>query len=213
MRPARPVRALPVNRHDILRAYDRYAPVYDFVFGAALDNGRRALLRAVAAEPVKRLLEVGVGTGLTLHRYPAQAQIVGLDLSVPMLEQARRSVLQKRLDHVTLVCGDAEALPFADASFDCVTLPYVLSVTPDPSRLMHELRRVCTPGGRVLIVNHFRGAGGWRWAESLVSGFADRVGFDSQLDMQSTFNGHASSIERVEGVNFGLSKLVVLRND
>jgi phosphatidylethanolamine/phosphatidyl-N-methylethanolamine N-methyltransferase len=202
-----------VNRRDILRAYDRYAPVYDIVFGAALENGRRAMLRAVAAEPVTRLLEVGVGTGLTLHHYPRHAQVVGLDLSFAMLDKARRSVARRGLQHVTLVCGDAEALPFADASFDCVTLPYVLSVTPDPTRLMHESKRVCTPGGRVLIVNHFRGAGGWRWAESLAGGFADRVGFDSQLDMASTFNGHAHSIERVEGVNLGLSKLVVLRND
>jgi phosphatidylethanolamine/phosphatidyl-N-methylethanolamine N-methyltransferase len=201
-----------VNRHDILRAYARYAPVYDLVFGRALDNGRRALLRAVAAEPVMRLLEVGVGTGLTLHRYPRDAQIVGLDLSPSMLEQARRSVEKKGLRDVTLVCGDAEALPFADGSFDCVTLPYVLSVTPNPQRLMDELRRVCTPGGRILIVNHFRGAGGWGWAESMVSSFADRVGFDSQLDMNSAFNGHAHNIERVDGVNFGLSKLVVIRN-
>jgi phosphatidylethanolamine/phosphatidyl-N-methylethanolamine N-methyltransferase len=200
-----------VNRDAILRAYARYAPVYDLVFGRALDGGRRALLREVAAEPVRRLLEVGVGTGLMLHRYPADALVVGLDLSASMLDHAQRRVRSQHLGNVTLVRGDAEALPFADASFDCVTLPYVLSVTPDPPRLMNELRRVCTPGGRVLIVNHFRGAGGWRWAESMMSTFADRVGFDSTLDMDTSFGNHARNIERVEGVNFGLSKLVVLR--
>jgi phosphatidylethanolamine/phosphatidyl-N-methylethanolamine N-methyltransferase len=201
-----------VNRTDILRAYARYAPVYDLVFGQALDHGRRAMLRAVAKEPVRRLLEVGVGTGLTLHRYPSAAVVVGLDLSASMLDHAQRRVRAKRLANVGLVCGDAENLPFADGSFDCVTLPYVLSVTPNPQRAMDELERVCAPGGRIMIVNHFRGAGGWRWAESMISAFADRVGFDSMLDMDSSLGAHARRIERVDRVNLGLSKLVVLRN-
>ena len=201
-----------MNRTDILRAYARYAPVYDLVFGQALDHGRRAMLRAVTKEPVQRLLEVGVGTALTLHRYPSAAGIVGLDLSPSMLERARRHVHERALSNVMLVCGDAENLPFADASFDCVTLPYVLSVTPNAQQAMDEARRVCAPGGRVMIVNHFRGAGGWRWAESMVSAFADRVGFDSMLDMDSSLGTHAQRIERVERVNLGLSKLVVLRN-
>ncbi len=201
-----------VNRDAILRAYARYAPVYDLVFGRALDHGRSAMLRAVAKEPVRRLLEVGVGTGLTLHRYPPGAHVVGLDLSVSMLNQARRSVHAKGLANVSLVCADAENLPFADSSFDCVTLPYVLSVTPNPQRTIDELGRVCTAGGRIMIVNHFRGAGGWGWAESMISTFADRVGFDSMLDMDSSLGAHARRIERVDRVNLGLSKLVVLRN-
>jgi phosphatidylethanolamine/phosphatidyl-N-methylethanolamine N-methyltransferase len=201
-----------LNRDDIQRTYARYAPVYDLLFGRALDNGRLQLARAVAREPVTRLLEVGVGTGLLLHTYPRDAFIVGLDISASMLEQAKHRLTAHRLEQVTLMLADAERLPFPDGAFDCITLPYVLSVTPDLGRLLGELRRVCRPGGRIVIVNHFRGASGWQWIERGVSAFADRVGFDSMLTLDATLGPLERCIEHRESVNlFGLSKLLVLR--
>ena len=111
-----------------------------------------------------------------------------------------------------LVHCDAELLPFADASFDCVTLPYVLSVTPNPERLMAESRRVCTPGGQILVVNHFKGAGVWQVAERLMAPLADRIGFRSTMTMD-TLESPQWQIVSVRNVNlFGLSKLVELRN-
>lgn len=205
-----------LDRKAVLAVYRWYAPMYDLLFGRLLEAGRVALAGAVPVG-TQRLLEVGVGTGLALPRYPHAAQLVGVDLSLEMLARARRRVQdtglhsERRAAH--LLRADAEQLPFADASFDCVTLPYVLSVTPNPERLLAELRRVCCAGGRILILNHFSGAGVWGGAERLLAGMAHRVGFDSQIS--STILEHSDwTLRELRSVNlFGLSKLAVLANE
>lgn len=202
-----------LSREAVRRVYRFYAPVYDFVFGLLLDSGRAALARAI--DPAaRRVLEVGVGTGLALKRYPAKAQVVGVDLSEEMLMRAMpRAERLRGARAVDLVCADAEHLPFPDDSFDAITLPYVLSVTPNPQALLRELRRVCRPGGQILILNHFRGAQGMGLLERMLGRFAHRVGFDSQLDMDSTLGTQDWTREQVQPVNlFGLSRLVLLRN-
>jgi phosphatidylethanolamine/phosphatidyl-N-methylethanolamine N-methyltransferase len=201
------------NTDAVRAAYRRYAPIYDYVFGRVLEGGRVAMAKALQAQPPQRLLEVGVGTGLALHHYPATTAITGLDISMEMLDKAKARVESLRLPNVTLVCGDAERLPFDDASFDCVTLPYVLSVTPHPLALLAELRRVCAPGGSIYIINHFKGAGAWRLVEPLVGPIADRIGFNSMMDMASTIHTQRWDVQGVHSVNLlGLSKLVVIRN-
>jgi phosphatidylethanolamine/phosphatidyl-N-methylethanolamine N-methyltransferase len=202
-----------ISNATLLRVYQWYAPFYDFVFGRPLDSGRHALAAALVPQQPTRILEVGVGTGRALPRYPLTAQVCGLDLSPAMLTRAQRQVKRHALNNVELLCADAEQLPFADASFDCVTLPYVLSVTPNPQALLAELRRVCAPGGHIYILNHFSGAGPWRWSERLLAPLAARVGFRSTLPMEPTLACGAWTLLEVQSVNlFGLSKLVVLRN-
>ena len=206
-----------LNREAVLKVYRGYAPLYDLLFGRLLEAGRAAMAAHVPAD-TQRLLEVGVGTGLALPRYPRTAQIVGLDLSPDMLARARARVRDSGLqDHTgqapALLCADAEQLPFKDASFDCITLPYVLSVTPNPARLLAELRRVCRPGGRVLILNHFSGAGVWGGAERLLAGLAHRVGFNSRLPI-SVLDQPGWTLAALRSVNLlGLSKLAVLSDD
>ncbi len=108
---------------------------------------------------------------------------------------------------------DAEHLRFADHSFDCVTVPYVLSVTPNPQRLISELRRVCKPDGHIVIVNHFSGSRFWWLLEHMVKSIADRIGFRSDFDYAKHILPYDWQVEKVESVNmFGLSKLVVIRN-
>jgi phosphatidylethanolamine/phosphatidyl-N-methylethanolamine N-methyltransferase len=202
-----------ISKSAVLKAYRAYAPLYDFAFGRALDAGRAALANAVQMQAPRQLLEVGVGTGLALHRYPANMQICGLDLSPEMLARARQRVHERQLGDVSLICADAEQLPFADNSFDCITLPYVLSVTPDPQALLAEVRRVCRAGGHIYVLNHFSGAGPWRWAERLLAPVADRVGFRSTLPMDATLDSAEWTRLQVQDVNLlGLSKLVVLKN-
>jgi phosphatidylethanolamine/phosphatidyl-N-methylethanolamine N-methyltransferase len=202
-----------ITRAALLKVYRAYAPLYDFAFGRALDAGRAALANAVHAQAPRRLLEVGVGTGLALHQYPANTQICGLDLSPEMLARARQRVHARRLCDVSLICADAEQLPFDDDSFDCVTLPYVLSVTPNPQALLAEVRRACCPGGHIFVLNHFIGARGWRCAERLLAPLADRVGFRSSLSMEQTLACSAWTLLEVQSANLrGMSKLVVLRN-
>jgi phosphatidylethanolamine/phosphatidyl-N-methylethanolamine N-methyltransferase len=203
-----------LDRAALLKVYRGYAPLYDLLFGRLLEAGRKAMAARVPAG-AQRLLEVGVGTGLALPRYPSTAHIVGLDLSPDMLQRAQARVQARGLGkdadrYLQLLCADAEQLPFADATFDCVTLPYVLSVTPNPKRLLSELHRVCRPGGRVLIRNHFSGAGIWGGAERLLAGLAHRVGFNSRLPL-SVLEHPGWRLEALHSVNlFGLSKLAEL---
>lgn len=211
--PAASARPSVLSREAVVRAYGRYAPFYDRLFGGILDPGRRALADAVARAAPKRLLEVGVGTGLMLARYPATTAIVGVDLSRAMLDKAqfRAQALPGR--DIRLEVMDAEALAFEQDTFDCVTVPYVLSVTPDPRRLVSEIRRVCRPDGTILILNHFSGSRFWWLLERVVRPLADRVGFHSDFELRDQISRYDWKIEHVSDVNlFGLSKLVSIRN-
>jgi phosphatidylethanolamine/phosphatidyl-N-methylethanolamine N-methyltransferase len=195
------------------RAYRAYAPIYDQLFGAVLGHGRKALARAVIGLKPATLLEVGIGTGLMLDLYPEGTRLTGIDLSPHMLAraQARAHALANREIHLEL--ADAEKMAFPDASFDCVTLPYVLSVTPDPARLVAEVRRVCKKGGHIIVLNHFSGSPFWWLLERGVRSVADRVGFRSDFVYEEHILTHDWQVESVQSVNlFGLSKLVVLRN-
>jgi phosphatidylethanolamine/phosphatidyl-N-methylethanolamine N-methyltransferase len=137
--------------------YGRMTPLYDAVFGALLQEGRRRAmdyLKPVAGESV---LEVGVGTGADLREYPAPCHVTAIDLSMAMLEHARGRVEGVGVPHVTFAQMDATKLAFPDASFDAVYAPHVVNVVPDPLAIGRELARVCRPGGRVVLLNHFEG--------------------------------------------------------
>ena len=202
-----------ISEADVVTTYRRYAPVYDMLFGAVLEQGRRRLAEEVGRRAPGKLLEIGVGTGLVLGRYPEDAEITGIDISASMLEHAKAVAARLPGRRISLHRMDAEELAFPDATFDVVTVPYVLSVTPDPDRLSSELRRVCKPGGYILIVNHFSGQRGWRLLEALVRRVAGRIGFRSEFDFERNVPHPDWTVERVEAVNFlGLSRLVVIRN-
>lgn len=197
----------------IARTYQFYAPIYDMLFGAVLGPGRHAMARAVVQARPERLLEVGIGTGLMLADYPANTHITGIDLSPHMLDHARRRAVELARSNVVLEVMDAERMSFPDEAFDCVTLPYVLSVTTDPSRLVAEARRVCRKGGTIIVLNHFSGSRFWWLLERSVRSIADRIGFRSDFGFDEHILAHDWKVESVLPVNlFGLSRLVVLRN-
>lgn len=202
-----------ISGNDVISAYRRYAPVYDFLFGAVLEQGRRKLAAEVNHLNPRTLLEVGVGTGLVLGRYPANSNIVGIDISKSMLDRARSAAAKLPNHTISLHEMDGENLRFDDDTFDVVTVPYVLSVTPHPVRLASELRRVCKPGGYVLIANHFSGQRGWRVLETITKSIADRIGFRSEFSFEEHIPHKDWTVERVEAVNLlHLSRLVVIRN-
>lgn len=203
----------PILRTHVLRAYRFYAPFYDYLYGAVLDPGRRALAEAVVALRPESVLEIGVGTGLMLHRYPAESRIAGIDISEEMLGLARHRGKQLGRREITLEIMDAEAMDFPDSSFDCVTMPYVLSVTPDPERLIAEARRVCRKNGVILILNHFSGSRLWRCLERAVQPLADRIGFRSDFEYGEQILKYDWEIRSVRTVNLlGLSRLIEIRN-
>ncbi len=202
-----------ISTQDVVLTYRRYAPLYDLIFGGVLGPGRRRMAEAVVELDPDSVLEVGVGTGLALPHYPGRARVVGIDLSPEMLARAQALADQMPERDIALHAMNAEHLEFDDHSFDCVTVPYVLSVTPNPDRLVAELRRVCKPQGHIVIVNHFSGSRFWWLLERLVKPLADRIGFHSDFDYARHVLAHDWQVESSTPVNlFGLSRLVVIRN-
>lgn len=204
---------ISITQKDVVVTYRIYAPVYDWIFGAIFDPGRKVLADTVNALKPQKLLEIGVGTGLMLASYPASASIHGIDLSDDMLlkAQARANVLPRH--QIQLARMDAESLEFPDHSFDCVTLPYVLSVTPNPNRLIAEARRVCRPDGSILIVNHFSGSSTWWLLEKSFRTFAKRIGFRPDFTYTDNILHHDWQVLSVRNVNLlSLSKFIHIKN-
>jgi phosphatidylethanolamine/phosphatidyl-N-methylethanolamine N-methyltransferase len=203
----------PISVDNVVSAYRFYAPHYDRLFGAVLEPGRRALTQAVCAVRPASILEVGVGTGLTLSRYPAGSAVVGIDISDEMLDIARERAAKLAGRNIHLAAMNAEAMDFPDACFDCVAIPYVLSVTPHPERLVAEIRRVCRKGGTILILNHFSGSRFWWFLERAVRKLSNKIGFRSDFCYDEQILKYNWEILSVKKVNFlGLSRLVVIRN-
>ncbi len=173
-----------LNENTVKTAYRRWAPVYDNTFGRFTTEGRRHAVEIINQRN-GRVLEVGVGTGLSLPNYGSHLQIAGIDLSPEMLEKAREKVAEEALDNVTgLHEMDASDLKFADASFDTVAAMYVITVVPEPEKVMRELARVCKVGGQVVLVNHFSQEDGVRgWVERRMAPFADKLGWHPVFDM------------------------------
>lgn len=173
-----------IDESDVLVAYRRWAPFYDHTFGLVAGQSRRHSVQVINKSR-GRVLEVGVGTGLSLPDYKPHLEVVGIDLSPEMLEKARERVQQEHLDHVTgLHEMDASDLKFPDGSFDTVVAMFVMTVVPDPEKVMRELARVTKPGGEVLLVNHFSQHEGVRgWVERRMAPFADKIGWRSVFDV------------------------------
>jgi phosphatidylethanolamine/phosphatidyl-N-methylethanolamine N-methyltransferase len=180
-------RALSVTVVDndfLARVYENLASVYDFTFGPALHPGRVDAIQRMAIKPRDRVLEVGVGTGINAALYPTDCSVTGIDLSGSMLERARERIARKGVRHVRLLQMDAANLKFADDTFDIVYAPYVISVVPDPVAVAREMRRVCRPGGRIVILNHFRSKSRLgAWLERIIAPAAKYLGFKSDLDL------------------------------
>jgi phosphatidylethanolamine/phosphatidyl-N-methylethanolamine N-methyltransferase len=150
------------DRDVVEKAYAGWAPIYDVVFGAVFAPGRTAAVSA--AERVGgRILDVGVGTGISLAQYSSRNRIVGVDLSEPMLRRAKARIRRHHLAHVeTLAVMDAERLGFADAFFDVVVAQFVITAVPDPEAALDEFARVVKPGGEIVLVNHLGAETGLR---------------------------------------------------
>lgn len=163
----------------VREAYKRWAPVYDSTFGMIANRGRRKAVELINQRRGGRVLEVGVGTGLSLPHYAPYLKIFGVDISPDMLDKARERVDKHDLRNVEgLREMDAAHLDFADSAFDIVVAMYVMTVVPNPERVMQELERVCAPGGEVMIVNHFSQDNGARgWVERKMAPYADHLGW------------------------------------
>ena len=176
--------ATAVDQNLVDRLYARFASVYNGIFGPILHAGRVEAMRELPLKPDDEILEVGIGTGLTATLYPSNCRVMGIDLSEPMLREAARHVESHGRGNVRLWQMDASSLGFPDESFDVVYAAYVVSVVPDPVGVLREMRRVCRPGGRIVLLNHFLSANPILSAlERWISPLTVRAGFRSDLDL------------------------------
>lgn len=183
------------------RVYGKLSAVYDVAFGPVMQAGRKRAVAAMGPTAGCRVLEVGVGTGLNLSLYQPGTEVTGIDFSEEMLdradERAAREGLSPRLFQM-----DAADLRFPDASFDIVYAPYVISVVPDPVIVLREMLRVCRPGGRLLVLNHFRSPHPLlSRLEQWISPFTVHIGFKADVDMVTLFARAGLTPDWTEKVN------------
>ncbi len=196
------------------RVYSVLARVYDDAFDWALGPGRRNAVSRLPIRSGDRVLEVGVGTGLSFPFYPVDCQVTGIDISEPMLEQARERAETLGLD-VDLRVMDARDLEFPDATFDHVLAPYVISVVPEPERVMREVCRTCKPGGGVVVVNHFKSDKRVLAAmERAMTPVSQWLGFRLDLPVQRVLATPGLRVRRTARVNLlGLWQLIEMERE
>ena len=174
-----------VENDFVARVYEKLASSYDLIFGPTLHPGRLEAIERMTISPGDSVLEVGVGTGINLPLYPTSCAITGIDLSTSMLEKARERIFEKALRNCRVLEMDAAAMTFADETFDIVYAPYLISVVPDPVKVATEMFRVCRPGGRLVILNHFKSQNPvLSRIETAISPLTVHVGFKSDLDLR-----------------------------
>jgi phosphatidylethanolamine/phosphatidyl-N-methylethanolamine N-methyltransferase len=186
-----------LDKQTVTTAYARWAPVYDLVFGAIFERGRQAAI--AAAERVGgRILEVGVGTGISLPEYSRQCRLCGVDISEPMLRKARERVAEFKLDNVEgLWVMDAEHMSFPDNSFDVVVAQYVVTTAPNPEATLDEFARVLKPGGEIVLVSRVGAEAGLRRSlEHWFAPAARKLGWRTEF----SFERYASWAARTKGV-------------
>jgi len=199
------------------KAYARWAPVYDTLCGPVFVSGRRAAA-AAARDVGGRILEIGVGTGLSFDDYDAGTEITGIDMSAPMIARARERAASGRYPFVKdLTVMDAAAMAFADATFDCVVGQFVITLVEDPERVLSECARVVKPGGQIILVNHLYSEKGIAAAvERLLAEKARKVGLRPEFPFRrlaawAENHGGAELIERRRIRPFGVYTLVRFR--
>jgi phosphatidylethanolamine/phosphatidyl-N-methylethanolamine N-methyltransferase len=202
-----------IDNKDVVRAYRRWAPIYDLTFGKLVEVGIKHATTSVNRYD-GRVLEVGVGTGLSLPYYKASLKVTGIDLSAEMLAKARERVERGRLSNIEQLREmDATRLAFADQSFDVAAAMYVMTVVPDPAAVMHELARVTKIGGQVVIVNHFSVEGGLRgMIEKNLARFSDVLGWRPEFPIRALMVSDRLKLEELRPLRpMGLFTLLRLR--
>ncbi len=186
------------------RIYRWLGPVYNFIYGKLIfDEGRLKAIELLEIRPGDVILEVGVGTGLTLPLYPNDCHVDGIDLSESMLKEARQLISKKGLVNCEVQLMNANNLKFPDNHFDKVLANLFISATHNPQMALNEMKRVCKPGGLIVLMNHFKADEPWlAKAEEAFNPIAQAMGFTSSLEMSPLLKEVKLKPKRLEKVNF-----------
>jgi phosphatidylethanolamine/phosphatidyl-N-methylethanolamine N-methyltransferase len=192
-----------MDREQVQVAYSRWSKVYDWTFGPLLSGARRRAVEMLDLQAGEHVLEVGVGTGLSLFLVPPGCRMTGVDFSRDMLEKALPRLRDRRLRcEAALVEADGASLPFAEGTFDAAIAPFVVSAAPDPVALMQDMLRVCRPGARLIVLNHFSPrnrllAGVERGLSSIT---ASTCGFHADFPLEPLFSRAGITIDGIRRV-------------
>jgi len=200
-----------INSNYIGKVYSLYSPVYDLIFGKIMEQGRKKAISLLNVGEEHKILEIGVGTGLTLGLYPSNCSIVGIDISEKMLAKARKRASKVRNNnHITFRVMDALNMEFEDDTFDAVVASYVVTTVNDPLRVCHEMKRVCKDGGQIIVVNHSRSGNGFLGKlEDIISPLCWKVGFATDLNVLEPLESSGINVDQVIPVKpFKLYKVI-----
>ncbi|MDN3513086.1 MAG: class I SAM-dependent methyltransferase [Candidatus Brocadia sp.] len=199
----------------IKKVYSFYSWVYDAFFGKIFEHGRFVAFHMMDVKPSDTILEVGVGTGLSLPLYPRETKVIGIDISQEMLEKADMKKKYYNLTNVELYNMDASSMTFADNTFNKVIASHVITVVPDPFRTLNEIKRVCKEGGEIFILNYTgcnnKIVSGF---EKFISPFRDKMGLGKHIDLDELLRNAHLSITNERRVNFlEMCRLVECKNN
>lgn len=181
------------------RVYSDLAHLYDSVFGRAFVDHEHEVIESLSFRPGQQILEVGVGTGISLDAYPPYVHVTGIDPSTDMLAHAIAKTRENEWGHIEIRPGDALKLDFPDNYFDWVTSFHVMTVVPEPRRMMDEMVRVCKPGGRIVVVSHFASPKPWLYfLGTLVNPVTKMLGWTTRLRSRDVLDGQKIQVERNE---------------
>ena len=197
------------------KIYDIHSAFYDATFGRLVRRRIEIAISHMNVSPTDRVLDLGIGTGVSLNFYPDRGRIVGVDLSAGMLREARKKIEERRLRHATVFQADAMRLPFADDSFDHVFISHVISVVSDPIKLVREAQRVAKPGSRIVLLNHFQSTNRFvALVEKWLCPLCTKLGWRSDLPLQDLFRETGLEIDyRYKLESIDLWETVVVTNN
>jgi phosphatidylethanolamine/phosphatidyl-N-methylethanolamine N-methyltransferase len=178
------------------RCYDLWASIYDHTFGALVHRRQIRALQQLRLQPGQRVLDIGVGTGMTLPHYPKHVRVFGLDLSAGMLSKAKLKANELGLTHCRLVRADAMLPPFADGSFDQIVISHTISVVSEPAKLVKWAARLVKPTGRIIVLNHFHSTNRFiAWWEKVLNPLCVKIGWRSDLSLDECLAGSDLKID------------------
>lgn len=197
------------------KIYDVHSVFYDATFGRLVKRRIERAINHMNIDDADRVLDLGIGTGVSLNFYPNRGRIIGIDLSAGMLREARKKVRERGLDRATIFQANALELPFADNTFDHVFISHVISVVSDPYRLVQEAQRVAKPSARIVIVNHFQSTNRFiALIEKWLCPLCTKLGWRSDLALQDLVRRTGVEVDyRYKLESIDLWETVVLSNN
>jgi phosphatidylethanolamine/phosphatidyl-N-methylethanolamine N-methyltransferase len=191
-----------MDANRIERIYSAYSRFYDLIYNKFFHESRQAAIHHLEIEPGAKILDVGVGTGLSLPLYPRHCSITGIDLCDSMLKRGWDKVKRYGLTHVQLLRMDASSLEFEDNTFDAVAAAYVISTVPDPRKVLQEMIRVCKENGKIVLLNHFSNGNKLiSMVERVISPVCVHIGFRTDLALEPLLEGMPLVIQKKAHVN------------